>query len=170
MELRYIFPNQGGYFDKNMVKQILRDQFIHKWHSDINNSSHGQFYSRFKHPFCVENCLLRLSEYNRKWINKFWTSNLRLPIETGRWYNIPTEDRKCNICGNGIVDQFHILFLCENEIVVILRNKYIIQLLHLNEINMRFYGAEYNNIEQGEAEFNIVVLCSIKPHIDQVQV
>jgi hypothetical protein len=68
------------------------------------------------------------------------------------------------------VDQFHILFLCENEIVVILRNKYIIQLLHLNEINMRFYGAEYNNIEQGEAEFNIVVLCSMKPHIDQVQV
>jgi hypothetical protein len=46
----------------------------------------------------------------------------------------------------------------------------IIQLLHLNEINMRFYGAEYNNIEQGEAEFNIVVLCSIKLHIDQVQV
>jgi hypothetical protein len=37
---------------------------------------------------------------------------------------------------------------------------YTVQLLHLNEINMRFYGAE----------FNIVVLCSIKPHIDQVQV
>jgi hypothetical protein len=30
--------------------------------------------------------------------------------------------------------------------------------------------AEYSNIERGEAEFNIVVLCSIKPHIDQVQV
>jgi hypothetical protein len=24
------------------------------------------------------------------------------------------------------------------------------QLLHLDEINMRFYGAEHNNIEQGE--------------------
>jgi hypothetical protein len=35
---------------------------------------------------------------------------------------------------------------------------------------MRFYGAEYNNIEPGKAELNIVVLCSIKPHIDQVQV
>ena len=40
--------------------------------------------------------------------------------------------------------------------------KYNIQLLHLNEINMRFYGAEYNNMERGEAEFNIVVLCSMK--------
>ena len=52
-----------------------------------------------------------------------------------------------------------------------------IQLLHLNEINVRFYGAEYNNIERGFnivvfgfASFNIVVLCSINPHIDQVQV
>jgi hypothetical protein len=44
------------------------------------------------------------------------------------------------------------------------------QLLHLNEINMRLYGAEHNNIERGEAEFNIVLLSSIKPHIDQVQV
>ena len=39
-----------------------------------------------------------------------------------------------------------------------------------NHINMGFYGAEYNNIERGKAEFNIVVLCSIKPYIDQVQV
>ena len=123
--LGYNFQNQVGYFDKNMIKQILRDQFIQKWHSDINNSSRGQFYSGFKNDFCLENYLLRLSEYNRKWITKFRTSNLRLPIETGRWYNIPREDRKCNFCGNRIGDEFHILFLCENEIVVILRNKYI---------------------------------------------
>ena len=97
-----------------MVTQILRDQVIQKWHSDINNSSHGQFYSGFKHAFCLENCLLRLSEYNKIWIAKFRTSNLRLPIETGRWYNIPMEERKCNFCGNGIVDQFHILLLCCN--------------------------------------------------------
>ena len=44
------------------------------------------------------------------------------------------------------------------------------QLLHLNLINMRLYGAEYNYIELGFASFNIVVLCSIKPHIDLVQV
>ena len=56
---------------------------------------------------------------------KVRTSNICLPIETGRWYNIPREDRKCRFCGNGIGDEFHILFLCKNEIVVILRNKYI---------------------------------------------
>jgi hypothetical protein len=59
--LGYIFQNQVGYFDKNMVKEILRDQFIQKWHRDINNSSRGQFYSGFKNDFCLENYLLRLS-------------------------------------------------------------------------------------------------------------
>ena len=50
------------------------------------------------------------------------------------------------------------------------REPYVIkQLLHSDLIDMRFYGAEYNNIEQGE-EFNIVVLCSITPRIDIVQV
>jgi hypothetical protein len=53
--LGYIFQNQVAYFDKNMVKRILRDQFIQKWHSDINNSSRGQFYSGFKNDFCLEN-------------------------------------------------------------------------------------------------------------------
>ena len=36
----------------------------------------------------------------------------------------------------------------------------IIQLLHLNEINMRFHGAEYNNIERGEAKLSSILLYS----------
>ena len=36
----------------------------------------------------------------------------------------------------------------------------IIQLLHLNEINMRFYGAEYNNIERGDERDQYEVLWS----------
>ena len=34
------------------------------------------------------------------------------------------------------------------------------QLLHLNLINIRFYGAEYNNIERGEAEPSSILLYS----------
>ena len=40
----------------------------------------------------------------------------------------------------------------------------------MSEAKPSFHGTEYNNNERGEAEFYIVVLCSIKPHIDQVQV
>jgi hypothetical protein len=67
-------------------------------------------------------------------------------------------------------DYQYIILKIEDWNGPVFSDKNIIQLLHLNEINMSFYGAEYNNIERGEAEFNIVVLCSIKPHIDQVQV
>jgi hypothetical protein len=39
------------------------------------------------------------------------------------------------------------------RLIVVFKEQYfvlnIIQLLHLNEINMRFYEAEYNNIELG---------------------
>jgi hypothetical protein len=54
-------------------------------------------------------------------------------------------------------ENFQILEMLRSSIMV----ENTIQLLHLNEINMRFYGAEYNNIERGKSEFNIVVLCSI---------
>ena len=36
------------------------------------------------------------------------------------------------------------------------------QLLHLNLINIRFYGAEYNNIERGEAEPSSILLYSTR--------
>jgi hypothetical protein len=29
---------------------------------------------------------------------KFRTTNHKLPIEHGRWNNIPRENKKCNIC------------------------------------------------------------------------
>ena len=121
----YIFQNQIAYADRSLIKQILSDQFVQKWFGDIENSSRGLFYSTFKKNFCLENYLLRLGENNRLWLTKLRTSNLRLPIETGRWYNIPREDRICNLCNSGFGDEFHILFVCKHDVVVRLRNKYI---------------------------------------------
>ena len=123
--MSYIFKNQYAFCDKIVVKQILCDQFIQKWYSDIQNSSRGLFYSIFKKQFCLESYLLRLSEFNRTWLTKLRTSNLHLPIETGRWFNIPREERTCNLCTNGIGDEFHIMFICKNENIVLLRNKYL---------------------------------------------
>ena len=119
------FKNQIGYCDIALVKQILSDQFVQKWVGDIENSSKGLFYSTFKKNFCLENYLLRLGENNRLWLTKLRTSNLRLPIETGRWYNIPREDRKCTLCNDGIGDEFHLLFICKHGSIAALRNKLI---------------------------------------------
>jgi hypothetical protein len=76
----FIFINQFPVYDKSVFSQILRDQFVQKWLSDIYSSSRGKFYSVFKKDFCIENYLFRLSEQSRIWITKFRTSNLHLPI------------------------------------------------------------------------------------------
>jgi cell division protein FtsI/penicillin-binding protein 2 len=41
--------------------------------------------------------------------------------------------------------------------IVLMFSINIIQLLHLNEISMRFYGAEYNNIERGESQVTYIM-------------
>jgi hypothetical protein len=46
----------------------------------------------------MEKYLLNLPEKYAKLFCKFRTGNARLPIETGRWKDIPQEHRFCNLC------------------------------------------------------------------------
>jgi hypothetical protein len=41
-------------------------------------------------------------------MTKLRASNLRIPIETGRWYNIPKDERVCILCGQSIGDEFSV--------------------------------------------------------------
>jgi hypothetical protein len=52
--------------------------------------------------------LVRLNEKTRIWMTKLRASNLRIPIETGRWYNIPKDERVCILCGQSIGDEFSV--------------------------------------------------------------
>jgi hypothetical protein len=36
-----------------------------------------------------------------------------LEIETGRWYNIPKDERFCTLCGQSIGDECHLLLIDE---------------------------------------------------------
>ena len=120
-----IFVNQFAHFNVKFVQQILQDQYIQSWYRDISLASRGEFYSFFKTSFGMENYLLRLPESNRIWITKIRTSNLRLPVETGRWHNIPREDRICSFCNENIGDEYHVLLLCKNVNTVNFRQKYL---------------------------------------------
>ena len=105
--------------DKNftiaIVRQRLNDQFIQKWESDINNSSKGQIYRIFKSHFGREKYLEILPAKLRKTYIKFRTSNHRLPIETGRWTNVPLCQRFCTLCNSGqIADEFHYILECKS--------------------------------------------------------
>lgn len=93
--------------------QKLKDQFLQKWYSDINNSSKGITYRIFKTMFVCEKYLNTLSRKFRNILVKFRTSNHRLPIEVGRWNNLQRHERICNLCNNNqIGDEYHYLLEC----------------------------------------------------------
>ena len=43
----HVFANQDNTDYTLKIRQILQDQFIQKWYSEIQQSSWGQFYSSF---------------------------------------------------------------------------------------------------------------------------
>ena len=45
---------------------------------------------------------------------KFRTNNHRLPIEVGRWSNLETRERICNLCNSSIGDEYHYIFECNS--------------------------------------------------------
>ena len=51
----YVFANQDDFDYKLLLKQILQDQCIQKWHHDMQLSSPGKFYSTFKKIFVLKN-------------------------------------------------------------------------------------------------------------------
>jgi len=92
----YVFDNQDDTY-KLLLKQILQDQYIKKWHHDMQLSSRWKFYSTFKKNLCFEKYLIEIPYNLRIGITKLRTSNMKIPIETGRGRNIPIEERICNM-------------------------------------------------------------------------
>ena len=83
------------------------------------DSPKGLNYRIFKENLSFENYLIKLPVKQARVPCKFRTCNLKLPIETGRWHNVPSMNANYNLCNlNEIWDEFHNLFKCtENEIV-----------------------------------------------------
>ena len=66
-----------------------------------------------KQDLNFENYLINLDKKHYLILIKFRTGNQRLPVETGRWENLPLNERKCHLCTkNDIGDEYHYLFCC----------------------------------------------------------
>ena len=87
-----------------------------------NNSSKGSYYALFKQQLKMES-YLSLSSNISIWLTRIRTANHRLPVETGRWYNIPRNNRKCNFCNNAIGDEYHFMLECQG--LSYLRKQYL---------------------------------------------
>ena len=115
---------------KNKVKQVLQDQFIQKWRSELNNMSSCDTYVNFKEIFELEKYLITLHDMDaaRNAICKIRCNNSRIPKVVGRYISIPRAQRICQLCAHNEVkvgDEYHVLLECSHPDIVRLREYYI---------------------------------------------
>lgn len=120
----HIWENQGTFSNKRTLNAIfhkLKGRYYSYWHNMLFNDERSvggnklRTYRKFKKEFNREQYLYTgidkhiLSSYTRIRI-----SNCNLNIEKGRHLNLPVEQRICQLCHEGIEDEFHFLMLCKS--------------------------------------------------------
>ena len=74
----------------------------------------------------MEEYLTKSKTKSRIVFTKLRANNNRLPLITGRYQNIPREERLCNKCDSSIVgDEYHAILECTNETIRRMRQRYI---------------------------------------------
>ncbi|MCW4346540.1 MAG: reverse transcriptase domain-containing protein [Candidatus Thiodiazotropha endolucinida] len=118
------------------VKQKLKDIYITEWYSTLNTNSSNVIYRIIKTQFCLENYLVTLPSKLRKKLIQMRTRNHRLPVETGRWQNIPKDERLCTFCKTTLGDEFHVILECQE--LKEIRSKYIQQYYYRGANTIKF--------------------------------
>ncbi|CAB3992816.1 Hypothetical predicted protein [Paramuricea clavata] len=97
------------------ITKRLKENYLTFWKHKLENSSKLTFYSTIKIDYEVEKYLSIIKDSNkRKTLTRFRLSNHSLQIETGRYHNIAREERLCNLCHSGEVEnESHLLLTCE---------------------------------------------------------
>ena len=110
----WINQNQIDTFSSKLVlKQIMLDQFLQNWHSDLTKSNKGKNYSIFKESIELEHYFTILPKHLYVNMVRFRTGNHKLPVETGRWNTIEYRERKCLLCEKQSVgDELHFILEC----------------------------------------------------------
>jgi hypothetical protein len=126
-----ISPN----FTSNIIKKwkdwYIKDIFENIKHTTITNkTSKLRTFFKLKHRFEYERYLNTINFENRKNVSKLRLSDHKLPIERGRYLNIPVKDRLCTLCADGTVgDEFHMLMTCKHVGLTELRKQFELELL-----------------------------------------
>jgi hypothetical protein len=157
----YNIPSSQQLF-KNIVKTRLRDQYLQQWHSFVAESSKSLNYRMYKDSFVFENYLDTLPYHLSNAILKFRCTNHRLPIEKGRFFGIPRDERTCHLCNtNSLGDEFHYLFVCDffkQE-----RRKYI-SVRYTSNPNTLKYSLLMNSTDKNEL-VKLAVYCRKVMHV-----
>lgn len=81
---------------------------------------------QIKTDFKLERYLLVIPSKPCKLSLKLRLSNHKLSIETGRYSNTPRSQRICKNCNMNLLgDEYHLFFICDNNYVCDLGNRFI---------------------------------------------
>ena len=107
----------GPYKFSNISKKLIHKRYINDWYLNKENFISGKLstYLKFKQNFGYENYLSLVKNFElRRAICKLRISAHRLKVEVGRFSNIPRNERICNNCSSGCIeDETHFLISCD---------------------------------------------------------
>ena len=96
----------------NSIKKCLNDQYMQMCMSVSDASNKKKNYMWLKDEWRMEPYICKLNLDCAFTVLKFRTSNHKLPVETGRYFNIDYKDRICPLCNTELGDEYHYLFTC----------------------------------------------------------
>ena len=98
----------------NEIKQRIIDQTNQEILMANTTSSKLETYCLFKLDTSCESYLNKITLNKYKFaLSRFRLSSHNLALETGRYYNIPKENRICTLCNmNKIESEYHFLLVC----------------------------------------------------------
>ena len=98
------------------------------------NHSKLNLYKKIKSKFGMEEYLLRIENREiRQSVIKFRMSGHKFPTESDRYLKIPKELRICDICREGIGDEYHYFLYCNHVLLELTRDSFINKLRNINE-------------------------------------
>ena len=104
-----LLPVDINYCTSNLA--LSRSQ---EWSIKISESPKLEFYNSFKTDYKLEPFIYNVKDRKfRSVLAKLRCGILPLCIETGRWKNIPRNERLCKLCNNTIENEIHFVFFCD---------------------------------------------------------
>ena len=115
MDMPFIFERQIPC-DLETAYHCLRSLYQDVWDAERYLKPKLRYYNLFKPDLSQEEYLsLNIPKYQRSLFAQFRGGVLPLQVEIGRFRKIPLEERLCNLCDMGQVeDEFHFLCICTN--------------------------------------------------------
>jgi len=96
------------------VKALIKDREQRVWRFEVEQKSKLRWYAKLKTKLEFELYLEHDNPESRKLLSMLRGGTNRLRVETGRWTNIPVEQRTCLICleRDQVEDEAHFLLDC----------------------------------------------------------